>query len=228
MTKDDIKKKVAKLLALALDQAGKPEGELASRKAMDIMEQWGISQGEVDPTKDGCQMHREIVEVGSTGWMYRVTGAVGKLTGLFVACGGGSAWLMGREIDTAVAAYLLQSLMNQCKKDCNVWRKEQKAMGYNPSRVDTNVFKESWAAGLHEKVDKILRAQREASAEADTSEALTTVGRGALARNWAKDQWSFGNRQRRDRSWNADGRAAGRDANVQTGVGGKRTRQLTS
>jgi hypothetical protein len=224
---DKMKKKIAKLLALAIDQAGKPEGELASRRAMELMEQWGISQGEIDPNQDGSQMHREVVEVGATGWMYQISASVGQLCGLYVAAGNGMAWLMGRKLDTEIAAYLIASLMNQCKKDCANWRRERKADYVPTSRVDTNVFKESWAAGLGEKIDQIIQMQKAQAAEAQTSTALTVVGRRSLAKHWAEDQWRFGSRGGRSRAYNLEGRAAGRQANVQGGVGGKHPRQLT-
>ena len=225
---DKMKKKIAKLLALAIDQAGKPEGELASRKAMELMEAYGISQGEIDPTKDGSQMNRVVLDFGRAAWVYNLAASVGRLTGLYVAAGSGRIWLMGREIDTDIAAFLVESLINQCKRDSNKWRRERKADYVPTSRVDTNVFKESWAAGLDEKINQIIRMQKAQAAEACTSQALTVVGRRTLARHWAEDQWSFGNRSGSSRAYNSDGRAAGNAANVQGGVGGRATKQLTS
>jgi hypothetical protein len=231
MTKtENIKKKIAKLLALAIDQEGKPEGVVASKMAMKLMAEYGIAKGDI-ADGDGCQMQRIVLGIGQMRWAYNIVGAVGKLTGIFVACGsGGYAWLMGREIDVAVAEYLVESLMNQCYADHRAWKKDRVSYGgVGHSRKEGNVYKESWAAGLTEKIDRIVQMQKAQAAEESTSQALTVVGRRSVAERWGKEQWNFGSRSGRgNRTHNADGRDAGRNANVQGGVKGSSVKRIGS
>lgn len=239
-------KKIAKLLALALDRAGTPEGDLAAERAARMMERHGLTEADMKDATTDNPMTRRIVEVPKAGWVYILADAVGRLTGTYVAASHGNAWFMGRRTDVDVAEYLLGSLQNQCNADAaNEKRRrdrqpdteltgaelaQQVYYGRNPrtDRRAMRTYRDSWVAGLRSKIAVVLEAQGRARPE-DRDEALVPTSRRTAAERWAHEQFKFGGgRKLGYRPGDQSGRAAGRSATINPGVGGRAARRLTS
>lgn len=219
MTNERMRERIGKLLDLAVDQAGRPEGDRAAEAAMRLMERHGVTEADARAATEDNPMTREVVRAPTPTWRRLIAHQVGRLTGAFVAAGSQEYWLMGRRTDVEVAAYLLDSLANQCRADATR-RYYDIYYGRREGTTDRTTmrwFRDSWVEGLQEKVDRVLEAQRLARTS-NPDEALVPRGRRRAAVDWAKQNWRFKAASNRALTGMTEGRAAGRRATLHGGL----------
>lgn len=110
---DRLHKRLARLLALAIDQEGTPEGDLARAKAERLAEALGV-EPELDPVV------LEVVEVRQVEWARYLTASAARLAGGVFAwepkAGGGT--FAGRRSSWLLFEHLLAHFMGQHKRRC--------------------------------------------------------------------------------------------------------------
>lgn len=112
MASEKIRDRVGKLLALAVDQAGTPEGDVAARRAMELMERHGVTEEDARAATEDNPIVREVIRAPTPTWRKLIAVEVGRLTGTYAIINPQEYWLVGRRTDVEVAAYLLDSLAN--------------------------------------------------------------------------------------------------------------------
>jgi len=108
---------VAKLLALALDQAGMPEGELARQKAEELMARHGITKEDVSAAEARFLVREKVITIPRCDW------AIDLLASLCYACScvsirqGSQALIFGRFFHVEVAALFYEQVLRQLDEE---------------------------------------------------------------------------------------------------------------
>lgn len=194
-------KRLAKLLATAMDQAGTPEGDLASRRAKEMMDRYGLTEEDAATTDFELNDH----EIGRHNWKRSLYLAASIATGTFVAVTGSGTGMRvyGKHDRVVLCRYLFGALVNQCEAALRLSRRS--------GRAQMNSFRRSFAAGAMEKANKIAHGNSE------IAQSLLPLSEAQKARKWAESQHAFGNMTTRYRE-DKGGRLAGQSARFSSGI----------
>lgn len=224
--------RIKALLAIADDQRGLPEGEVAARIAEKLMRAHAITQ-------DQLQEKETIVmasyEVGRSNWLRNTLNAVA----IFCSC---KAWinsgtrrmsLAGHQSDLEICLYLFDLIKLQIERECELYLARIKRKNdFNPfvqevapseegGKKTSNDFKMSAAAGV---ADKLRRIKQASQAEDVTGTALV-LSRARQVEAWVSSQVKLKNSAGSNYRYNPSGFAAGTNVRLSAGVGSKGTPQ---
>lgn len=153
--------RLAKLLALAMDQAGTPEGELARERADALMQRHGLDE------TDAAAMVTEMVPMPAATWRRHLLDAVCRLCCVSMAYGRQHAVVAGREPDVKVAIFFNEQVLRQMEEAFGDWLE---FLGRpSPSRRIRRQWRESYVAGVRVKVAQIQASRSRAADKADTT-----------------------------------------------------------
>lgn len=216
-----VEEKIFKLLRLALDQDGRPEGSLAARRAAELMEQHGVTV----TLEDGREERPAIVERrydgAAAGWMDSIFYSLAMFVGAYMFLTPSRSEGRYVAFTTATGHALLEQLFAALVAECHRGAARQRR-----DRRARRAYREGFARGLREKVTRIVR-ERERAARAHAQErGLVLVDSRGRAEEMAKALYpGITLRKRRVRTSEAgkrDGRAASLAAGVR-GSAGRRT-----
>ena len=228
--------KIEKLMRLARDQEGKPEGETAARFASRLMTAHAISMHEVDPDRqaEADPLVDDKFDIPASTWRRRLWHVLGTHCNLRTAQWAyrrhSAMCLYGHKTDIEVCKYLYSICERQIEAsarayvnslDMDDWgieytRGQRKKKG--------NAFRRSAVEGLAEK----LQAIRRDTQEENTTGFALVLSRKQMVDNWVDETFTFG-RAAASTSYrhNAAGYSAGRDVNLSAGISGRSTKRLT-
>lgn len=173
--------KIAKILAKAEDQAGTPEGELASKLATKMMREHAISMAEVGGVNlESDPLIEDTIEVGRVTWRAKLAWALARHCNCkairftirknqkwipgkgYVPSGSQTAIirLYGHKTDVEVCQYLYEVCERQIKKAVRDWKRTRKAQlgGGRIPYSEGQAYRESMIVGLESKLYEIRKA----------------------------------------------------------------------
>ena len=179
MVKKDWQKRLRRLIALAEDQAGTPEGELAARLAREIMEARkaelrGLGGEARDAQDPFCRISLSLG--GKAFWRRRVASLTARHCECICSFVGHQARMSGRRSSVQVAAYLYRIMSRSIAVEQAAWLGQSRLL--DDARA-ANDFAQSAVLALESR----LRQMREAEAEDPESTALVLADHQAL-RDW--------------------------------------------
>ena len=170
--------KVKKLLALAADQEGKPEGDLAAKFADRLMREHAISQGDVEGLsfEDDPMVVGGTVNTGQARWKVELAHAIGKHCNVeclynrgnkgrrakYLGASTGGMKAYGRKSDIEILNYLFVLCFRQIDKAAKEW-----GDGW-AGRIELTDFRMSAIRGLNQRL-RDIRAAGEAAMPMSTA-----------------------------------------------------------
>ena len=193
MSSNPLIKKIAKILALAEDQAGTPEGELAAKLAAKMMRAHAISMAEVGGVNlDSDPLMTDDIAVGRVTWRSTLAWTLAlhcncravRSTVRKNARGSQTAItrLYGHKTDVEVCQYLYEICEKQVEKALKAWKKQRTAQGLTNKYGVCQAYRESAVLGLRAKLSDI----RKAGKEEDPTGTAMVVSRGDKAEAYMK------------------------------------------
>jgi hypothetical protein len=227
--------KIIKLLTLAENQKGQPEGELAAKLAHKMMIAHAVSQADLSDQEiaDSDPLEKQSQKVPVSMWRRLLYTALAYHCQLRVAYrsnqyNGQKIYLYGHRSDIEVCKYLYEICERQILKaarayvsdldeydweDSELYYETRSLRGYK--KMAGNNFRRSAIAGLRTKLAEIRSTGEE---ENPTGFALV-INRRKRVSDWVDDKYSF--KKGRDNSSYSHSRAgyrAGRDVNLSAGA----------
>ena len=176
--KKDWRERLRRLMALAEDQAGTPEGEIAARLAREIMdaqkaELLNLDQAARDELDPFVRVELDLG--GQAFWRRRVASLTARHCECLCSFVGAQARLSGRRSDVQIAAYLYRVMSRAISVEQVAW------LGSNRLLDDTtaaNDFAQSAVLALENR----LREMRQAETQSPQTTALVRADQRALRR----------------------------------------------
>jgi hypothetical protein len=148
----EYKRLAAKLLALAIDQAGKPEGELAREKAEELIRCFGILPGDLSVAEARDLVKQRSFSIPSEGWAQELVAEVAY----FCACvtiqlSAGQIVMFGRTFHIEVATLYYEQVLRQLDEGLRsisgsgLWTTDQ-----------MNDWRASFVLGVAKKLNKMI------------------------------------------------------------------------
>jgi len=223
--------KIQKLLAVARDQEGLPEGEVAAKLAMRMMVAHAITQQEVD---DQEVLEQDPIEkqnydnVGRGVWKMKVMHHIAEHCSCRMSYrtaaardGGYVFHLYGHRSDIEIATYLYAICIRQIQEAAKVYSKTTEyAQDYRSGRTKMNNFRRSAARGLYARLAEIR-----SDARADEPEGYALVcSRAMNVSRWVDDKYGkFQSGRSHAHGHSQEGYIAGRNVNLSAGLKGRRS-----
>lgn len=142
-TREDVMRKIAAALALAVDQEGTPEGTHAKAMAERLMTKHGIT--EVEREQD--DMTHEVARTGKSNWRRRIFMAACDISGVCCVVSKAQMLLFGRPERIELCRYLYRALCNQLEA---ALRADLKLV-YEGTRGDKAAFRSGFAYRVRER-----------------------------------------------------------------------------
>lgn len=190
MSTNPIVAKIIKILALAEDQKGTSEGEVAARLAARMMRDHAISIADLqDVSTDSDPLMESAIDVGRVTWRASLAWALAEHCncaalratvttsvrvvetgdGLYRAKRVGSQTasmrLFGHKTDIEVCQYLYDICERQVEEACKKWKKDRGGASYSEGQA----FREAAVTGLNAKLHSIRRAESSGDSDAGTA-----------------------------------------------------------
>lgn len=221
MSREERIRKAAKLKALALDQAGTPEGDLAMERAERVLESLGMSVEDVS-VEDVDPLRLDVLGETVTGWRGQLALATSYVCDVVAWSQRGRIRMAGRGVQLEVAQWLYRSLINQCEAAAHVYRKswefEAEREQHRTVRKTMNAFRASWS---REACRKAIEARKAVGSD---GAALVRSTEGVIRRWLAKEHGIALRRQQGRSRTSAAGLAAGKGARFGSGMKGGASR----
>lgn len=153
--------RIAKLLAMTEDEATtENEKEVARRKAENLMDEHGLSEGDVHEDEYEIQTWDHPRYKNAPGWVKTLAVAASNFLGTYVIYSPSSEsarfYVGGRPYDIEVWTYLMDSLQTQ------VWRlSDEYRDRHDAGRKSTNAYRLGVAAGLVERMGELVNSVSE-------------------------------------------------------------------
>ena len=217
--------KVEKLLRLAENQDGTPEGETAARLAHRMMAAHAIDMASIDLDKQAEHdpIERQGMEVPTSVWRRDLASYLATHCNCRISYtsrrgrGGQRIHMYGHKTDIEVLRYLYEICERQIEQSARQYvngldpewygRGEKKSMG--------NDFRRSAVQGLRTKLDEIRKDTEQENAEG----FALVVGRKGRVNDWVNQNYTFGSGSSSHYSHCSSGYSAGRRVSLSAGVG---------
>lgn len=224
---DKLVNRVKALLALAEDQKGKPEGEVAAKIAEKLMRQHAITQDQLQEKEQIVMLNREI---GRSNWLRDLFNVVAKFCSckVWVVTGTRQMGLAGHASDLEICEYLFDLIRMQIERECELYLGRLKNRDqFNPfgqAPIQTNAeggkgtahsFKMSAVSGVSYKLGQIKRA----SESEDQQGTALVLSRARQVEDWVATQIRLYSRSAAGYRPNQDGFNAGKNVRLSAGVG---------
>lgn len=174
----DWQNRLKKLMALAADQAGTPEGEIAARLAQKIMDSRRVALQELDEEQRNAQdpFSRAPLDLGGKAfWRRRVASLVAQHCDCICSFVGHEGRLSGRRSSVLIAEYLYRVMSRSIVVEQTAWLGKHSLL---EDRRAANDFAQSAVLAL----DSRLRSIREEQPMHPQTTALVRSDRAALRR----------------------------------------------
>ena len=216
-----IVRKIQKLLALAENQSGKPEGEVAAKLAHKMMMAHAISMEDVSNqeqvTEDPVE-RQQTDNLGRGVWKWKLYSTLAAHCNCRMSYNtsrnGVKVQLYGHRTDIEVCKYLYDVCFRQIQKAAKSYT--------NPyhwsQRTAKNDFRRSAVQGLGTKLSEIRNVSKD---ENPTGFGLV-LNRKKKVSDWVDDTFRFGRGRDYDYNHNQAGYTAGRNVRLSGGVTGQR------
>lgn len=189
MSTNPIVAKIIKVLALAEDQKGTSEGEVAARLAARMMRDHAISVADLQgASTDSDPLMESAIDVGRVTWRASLAWALAEhcnCTALratvttstrVVETGDGyrakrvgsqtaSMRLFGHKTDIEVCQYLYDLCERQVEAACKKWKKDRGGASYSEGQA----FREAAVTGLNAKLNSIRKAESSGGSDVGTA-----------------------------------------------------------
>lgn len=236
MSSNPLIKKIAKILALAEDQAGKPEGELAAKLAAKMMRAHAISMAEVGGVNlDSDPMVVDEIAVGRVTWRSKLawtlaihcncTALRAKIRKNLSGSQSAKIQLYGHKTDVEVCQYLYEICEKQIEKALKVWKKDRKSRGMTNRYGICQAYRESAVLGLSVKLAEI----RAAGKKEDPKGTAMVISRAQKSEDYMNEITGGRSGIYRGRSrsgFNTAGFEAGKNISLHKGVKGNKSKNI--
>lgn len=236
-----VAEKVHKLMKLAEDQAGTPEGDSAAVQARRLMEAHALSEGDVSDTSD--PFTKVQLRTGRSDWRRDLLHAVAEhcaSRALFWR-GGGVAFIYGRRSSVEIVEYLYEYLQAEISRRCDEHLELKQrvrarswldgtaltrmALGRSSySRGELRTMRTNFCNGAAWEVVRRLKTMRESEERAAPGEYALVVKATAAADAYVRECLGGDPRagRARVRTYSAAGAKAGREIQINPGVRAER------
>jgi hypothetical protein len=230
---EKIVNKIKALLAMAEDQHGLPEGEVAAKIAEKLMREHAIEMHHLQEKEVIIQITQEV---GRSNWTRNLLHQVAIFCSckMWIITGTRNVGIAGHSADLEVCEYLFDLIRLQIENKCEQFMKSEKRKdSFNPfsstlpssasngsGKGSANDFKMSAVAGVADKLRKIKSVNN--GAENRDSNALV-LSRYNAVNDWVNSQMRLRNRSASNYSHNASGYQAGQNVRLSNGIGSKGT-----
>lgn len=229
---DQMKDKIAKLLAKAEGTDNEDEREAFTAKAEKLMLKLGIDAAELEAA--GEVKPEEIIEVRReykggyaltfVSFVHAVANGWGNVTVL--QSGRGSvryAYIIGHKSDVEMLTQLITSLELQAMSALHVWQKTEPSRQYqdnNARYVGSRSFLEAYGRTVG---NRLFKLRQQAETEATTGAALVLASKQSRVDDYMGQAYpKLGKARGGNRRYSAIAGAAGREAGNRADIGGKR------
>ena len=216
MTREDALRKIAGLVALALDQEGTPEGTAAARQADRLRERFEIQPGEEDTAEASLDMVR--LSVPASKWRRHLYTALAYYNGCVFTFSRSVGYLAGERTDIEITRYLFEVVLRQLEAGLQSYAR--RAI-HNLSRKERTTYRESFVAGLEHKVHQLMEARAARAADGDQY-ALVPAGRYEKAKEFRDSRAKVRLQKSALRDGNFQGLTDGSQARLTPGIGSSR------
>ena len=217
--------KIEKLLRLAENQDGTPEGETAAKLAHRMMAAHAIDMASIDLDKQAelDPIERQGMEVRTSVWRRDLASYLARHCNCRISYtsrrgrGAQRIHMYGHRTDIEVLRYLYEICERQIERSArqyvnsldSYWydRGDKKSMG--------NDFRRSATQGLWSKLAEIRKDTKAENAEG----FALVVSRKQRVDDWVNEQYTFGKGRHTQYNHNSEGYSAGRKLNLTAGVG---------
>jgi hypothetical protein len=218
--------KIEKMLRVARDQEGTPEGETAAALARKWMTAHAVEMSEVDV--DRIQDHDPMVEqterLPRGFWRRHLLDELAEHCACRTLCTASNSmtlmYIYGHRSDVEVTKYLYEVCERQIEVAARAYVKA--LPGWKSKRSLGIAFRRSAVYGLAGKLVKI----RAAEAVANKAGTALVISRGDQVERWMNETQVFKKGRAVDYHHNIDGFQAGREVDLTAGVTGGTTPQL--
>ncbi len=223
--------KIVKLLALADNQEGLPEGELAAKLAARMMREHAISEADVNGVSlDTDPLLEGVILSGRTSWRSKLAYVLAKhcnCTALRhthnINSGGSQTAYMkifGHRTDVEVCQYLYELCEKQIDKATEDWKKTREGTRYGEGQA----FRESAIMGLSQKLHDI----RAAGQTEDPTGTALVLSRAKKADEYMRSVAKIDGKYKggSKSGFSSEGYEAGRKIRLHAGVGDGQARHL--
>ena len=221
--KKSIIEKLKKVLALAAGEAGTPEGELAAKKANDLMTKHAIKMVEISDESETIGKLR--LEIGHSTWKRRLLHSVAgycNCSNYYTAASSQGA-LVGYGADVEVAEYLFGIISDETLRKSKAYTRRLKWCDKGQKRKAGNDFRLSAVEGFKDK----LKALKDNAATLDQTGTAIMVNRKAEVRDWVKANLKlYSGRTSTSSEYNSAGYKCGQNATLHTGISGGTTAKI--
>ena len=222
--------RVRKLMAMAADGASPHEATIAAERARKLMDKHQISVEDLVANDGFATCGVGAIRKFTPKWEQSMAIAIAEYNDCLAAFqymgqgpnGGYQLTFKGFESDVMVCRYMLQYLVDNCKRQCS---RHMRLKGY--TRYNTTVgtmFKEAYSTEVCNKIDQMI-ADREAQAEPVVADgkSLMVIKQDLVAQEFGEAKYGTYRMPTPEDMAGLDatkaGAKAGRDASIHTGVG---------
>ncbi len=228
MSENKIIQRIEKLMRLANNQEGTPEGETAARMAARLMTQHAIESSQLDLNADRTKdpFVRKTFKCPKTAWTRRLGSIIGDhcfVKFAFSTFGPHGGTFYGFKSDTEVALYLFDICKQQIETAARKHLRELRANDFwsyeNMKYLEGKKFRGSAVNGLREK---LVAMRDEVKADVGTASYSLVIQRRDQVNAWADERYNFrSGHVGRSYGSSRAGYEAGKRVNVGRGIGGE-------
>lgn len=218
-----VARKIAKLMARAIDQEGTPEAAACMRKVDRLLGLHDLTLEDVQRMNSKTEFIEHRFEAPTAKWVRYIMGALSRLTGTMLARGSGEVvFVYGRRQDCEVLEMLARFVVKQAliaADEAGISARHDNLLQppavYERERI---AFYNSFAAGVCEKVDRIM-FDRSATDQESTALVLSIRDR---VERWANQENDFSPPVREEMFYDPDhpGYERGKTVNLTPGLEG--------
>jgi Protein of unknown function (DUF2786) len=207
---DKIVERIKKLLALADDQAGLPEGDRAAFLASKLMRENAIELSSLNIKEE---ILKQDFEVGRSNWKRNLMNLVAN----FCSCkyvfllGKREGFLIGYKSDAEIASYLFDLIVVQIEAECQAYLNTLFAAR---GKKAANDFKTSAVYGVAEKFRQI----KSQDGVSDSSGTALVLARSKQVDAWVRENMNVVSAASKAVTLNSQGYNAGKNVRLSAGI----------
>lgn len=201
--------RIKKLLALAADQEGTPEGDAAARLARRLMHRYDIAGDQLHDTSTDPILRLPLSVDGRVLWRRRLAAAVARHCECALSWSPGEqqAFIYGRRSGVAVAQYLLAVLRREVE---DARRRYDEDLPMMIGEKERSRLAAAFSGSAVLAIENRLSSLRQEEATVDPDQCAVVSRRGQDLRDWMTDRGMRFNREAPSVfAYNSDGYAAG-------------------
>jgi hypothetical protein len=222
--REKIISRLKKMMALAQDQAGRPEGELAAKKAHALMMQHAIEMVDLGSDEPQEEIDTLKMKIGHSNWKRSLLNVIAKYCNcsMYFHSATPTGCIVGFPAEAEVAKYLYEVVCKEIERHCKSWLKiyckDKPWLERGDKRKLGTSFKRSAVQGVREKVQSIEDASK-VSNEVGTA---LMVNRKQQVNQWVAENLNLQSaRSTYQSSFNEAGHRCGKNVSLSQGIGSR-------